>query len=85
MEWRGLEGKGEASGRDRIGLERTGADRSGEVSGGDRMGLEWRGLERKGPERRNGLRPVAQGWRPGPDEQPTRKDETCTRKSMPSN
>jgi hypothetical protein len=99
MEWKGVERRGQRTGPDRIGLERMGADRSGEARGlegigrertgeerpQDRIGLEGTGTEWNGVERRNGLRPVAQVWRPGPDEQPTRKDRKCTRKSMKLN
>jgi len=75
----------DGKGSEWIGRDGSGADRTGEATGEDRIGNDVSGVEGNGVERRNGLRPVAQVWRPGPDEQPTRKDRKCTRKSMPSN
>lgn len=60
-DWIGLDWRG----ADRIGRERT-SERTGlDGIGADGTGTEWNGVER-----RKGLRPLAQGWRPGPDEQP---------------
>ena len=53
-----------------MGVDRIGRERTSERTGLDGIGADGTGTEWNGVERRKGLRPLAQGWRPGPDEQP---------------